>query len=158
MFKKKNCTKGVSRAGCSLSFPAIPHSFLPFLLTFSPLIHAQPLALLSLTLSSPTHTYTHTYGVVRGRTECERERAVLSGREERKKKWVLKNSVQLGSPAPIIKQLWFDWAEILQGGSWHVNLHHERWRSNLEQSALISSPWTVAPFWWDFPLIFVEAN
>jgi hypothetical protein len=32
---------------------------------------------------------------------------------------------------------WSDRAEILQGGSEHVNLHCERWRLDLEQSAVI---------------------
>jgi hypothetical protein len=74
--------------------------------------------------------------------EREREREgelLLSGGEERKNGF-LENSVQSASTAPINKHSWSDRAEILQGDSRHVNLHCERWRSDLEQSAFTSSP------------------
>jgi hypothetical protein len=47
------------------------------------------------------------------------------------------SSVQSASTAPINDHPWSDQAEILQGGSQHVNLHCEWWRSDLEQSAII---------------------
>jgi hypothetical protein len=44
----------------------------------------------------------------------------------------LESSAQSASTAPINDHPWSDRAEILQGSSQHVNLHCERWRSDLE--------------------------
>jgi hypothetical protein len=57
--------------------------------------------------------------------------------EEEGKTRVLESSVQAASTAPIDDHPWSDGAEILQGGSQHVNLHCGRWRSDLEQSAVV---------------------
>jgi hypothetical protein len=59
--------------------------------------------------------------------------------EKREKNGFLESSVQSASTAPINDHPWSDRAEILQGGSQHVNLHCERWRSDLEQSTAVFS-------------------
>jgi hypothetical protein len=57
--------------------------------------------------------------------------------EKRRKDGFLKSSAQSASTAPINDHPWSDRDEILWGGSQRVNLHCERWRSDLEQSAVI---------------------
>jgi nuclear transport factor 2 (NTF2) superfamily protein len=52
----------------------------------------------------------------------------------------LESSAQSASTAPINDYPWSNRAEILQGSSQHVNLNCERWRSDLEQSAVIFFP------------------
>jgi hypothetical protein len=56
--------------------------------------------------------------------------------EKRRKDGFLKSSAQSASTAPN-DHPWSDRDEILWGGSQRVNLHCERWRSDLEQSAVI---------------------
>jgi hypothetical protein len=58
--------------------------------------------------------------------------------EKKEKRGFLESSVQSASTAPINDHPWSDRAEILQGGSQHVNC--ERCRSDLEQSAVIFYP------------------
>jgi hypothetical protein len=52
----------------------------------------------------------------------------------------LESSTQSESTASINDYPWSNRAKILQGSSQHVNLHCERWRSDLEQSAVIFFP------------------
>jgi hypothetical protein len=104
------------------------HSLLP---TFSPFF-------LLFSSSSPFSTHTHRNGKEREIADHERERELCCQEEEEEAKTrVLESSVQSASTAPIDDHPWSDEAEILQGGSQHVNLHCERWRSDLEQSAVV---------------------
>jgi hypothetical protein len=137
-------------------------SFISFFL--SP-IHARhsflPLSLLSsfsshLLRSPRTHTEMGKRERPSQESMRERERELLYGRrEERRKRGFLESSVQSASTAPINDHPWSDRAEILQGGSQHVNLHCERWRSDLEQSAVIFLPVNSSSV---LVVIFVEAN
>jgi hypothetical protein len=126
---------------------SFPFSFFLFFSLISRMFHLSPpfLSVLPLLISFfVLHAHTHTQSKRerprRRENVRERERELLlSGGEERKNGF-LENSVQSASTAPINKHSWSDRAEILQGDSRHVNLHCERWRSDLDQSAFTSSP------------------
>jgi hypothetical protein len=111
--------------------------FLSFLLPHSRMLHLSPfLSFLPFLLTSTFFTPTHS-DHEREQNVRERERAAVWKKRREKKTWVLESSVQSASTAPIDDHPWSDEAEILQGGSQHVNLHCERWRSDLEQSAVV---------------------
>ena len=82
--KKKKLHKGCLT--CSLSFPPIPHYFLPFLLSFPLSFTHSPLALLSLTLSFPTNTCTHLWPSERENRTWEWEQCCLEVEERKKEK------------------------------------------------------------------------
>ena len=131
--------------------PTLSHSHSPhssFLSFFSlPLTHTHvPLFLphhlfFSLFLSSH-HRHSHTQERETEIEESVRERELCcqEEEEEEEKDGFLESSVQSASMAPIHDHPWSERAEIFRGSSQHVNLHCERWRSDLEQSAVIFYP------------------
>jgi hypothetical protein len=62
----------------------------------------------------------------------ERERAAVWKRRREEKDGFLESFAQSASTVLIDDHLWSNRAEILKGGSLHVNLHSDRWRSDLE--------------------------
>jgi hypothetical protein len=116
--------------------------FFPFSFFSSPSLTHAPSFSLSLLSPSSSHLLlcspcAHTHSERERERERERESCCMEEEERRKKTRVLERSVQSASTAPIDDHPWSDEAEILQGGSQHVNLHCERWRSDLEQSAVV---------------------
>jgi hypothetical protein len=115
----------------------LPLSF-PFSLFSSPSFHARH-SFLSLS-SFSSHRRPHTRERDRDRREnvTERESCCLEEEEEEEEEeGFLECSVQPASTASINDHPWSDRAETFQGGSQHVNLRCERWRSDLEQPTVI---------------------
>jgi hypothetical protein len=110
-----------------------PYPSFPFSFFSSPSFHARH-SFLSLS-SFSSHRRPHTRERDRDRREnvTERESCCLEEEEE----GFLECSVQPASTASINDHPWSDRAETFQGGSQHVNLRCERWRSDLEQPTVI---------------------
>jgi hypothetical protein len=122
---------------------AAPPPLFPLFFLFFSLI--SRMSLFSLPFSpfflSSSHRRTHTERERPRERERERESCAVKKKKKKKKEEektrVLESSVQSASTAPINDHPWSDGAEILQGGSQHVNLRCGRWRLDLEQSAVV---------------------